>query len=99
MKNSEKTTVFTIGLSLATIIAMFLVQIKAQGKVDILCSYLDPIIVDILAFSAGLFLVIDGIHRIWEHKDARLKNQITRSIRVALGCAILTLHIMQFIHK
>ena len=62
-------------------------------------SFIFFMIAAFLCSVAGLFLVIDGIHRIWEHKDARLKNQITRSIRVALGCAILTLHIMQFIHK
>ncbi|MEK6906719.1 MAG: hypothetical protein AABW81_03790, partial [Nanoarchaeota archaeon] len=85
--------------SLIAIAIAFTVQFKSQNKIEVLCSYLDPVVIDILAFSGGLFLIADGIYRIWEHKDASLKKQITRSIRVALGFTIVTLHIMQFVHK
>jgi len=98
MKNSTKTLIFTLVLSLVVIVVAFFVQLKAQIELTN-CSYLDPITVDILAFSAGLFLVIEGICRLLEHKSATLKRQFTRSIRIALGLAILTLHVMQFIHK
>lgn len=99
MKNSNKTIIFTLILSFITSLIAFIVQIKSQSKVEVLCSYIDPVLIDVLAFSGALFLISDGIYRIWEHKDANLKKQITRSVRIALGFAILTLHVMQFIHK
>ena len=74
-------------------------QFNSQNKIKVLCSYLDPAVIDILAFSGALFLIAEGIYRIWEHKDANLKKQITRSIRIALGFAILILHVMQVIYK
>lgn len=51
MKNLNKTAIFTIALSFASIITAFIVQIRAQSKVGVLCSYFDPVVIDILAFS------------------------------------------------
>jgi len=99
LKQIHKTLIVTLVLSLIVIIAAALIQINAQNQLVIRCSYIDPIIIDFLAFSAGLFLVIEGLARIYEHKPASFKRQLTRMIRIALGFAILTLHIMQFIHK
>ncbi len=98
MKNIEKTWLFTGLLSLATIITAAIVQLRGEKGLS-LCSYLDPIIVDVLAFASALFLIIEGSYRIMEHSHAPLKLQFTRSIRIAFGFAILTLHIMQFLHK
>ena len=99
MENSTKTIVFTLCLSIATILIAVVVQFFGQSKIIGICSYLDPWIVDVLAFTAALFLVVEGIYRIWEHKNAVLKKQVTRSIRIAFGCAILTLHFMQVLYK
>ncbi len=99
MKNSTKTMIFTIGLSGLTILIAIFVQLFGQSKVTLVCSYLDPILIDVLAFSAAIFLVVEGIYRIIEHKDAQLKRQFTRSIRIAFGCAIITLHVIQFFYK
>ena len=98
MKNIHKTSLFTVILCIIFIIVAFLTQFKAQNLVG-KCSYLDPITVDIIAFVAALFLVIEGIYRIIEHKKVSLNKQITRSIRVAFGLGMITLHVMQFIHK
>ncbi len=99
-KNKLKTTLlFTLVLSLMTIALAITVQLKGESSVKIDCSYLDPITIDILAFIAGLFLIIEGFFRIYEHPNASLKSQFTRCIRVAGGCALLTLHILQFVHK
>ncbi len=75
-----------------------LIQLNAQSKIE-LCSYLDPIVIDIFALIFGLFLVIEGLAGIYEHPSASSKRQFTRIVRVAMGFAILTLHIMQFVHK
>ncbi len=99
MKNSKKTVIFTLALSFIISLIVFITQLNSQNKIEILCSYLDPVVIDVLAFSGALFLISDGIYRIWEHKDANLKKQFTRSIRIALGFAILTLHVMQIVHK
>ncbi|MEK6872169.1 MAG: hypothetical protein AABX16_04670 [Nanoarchaeota archaeon] len=96
--NIKKTLLVTLFFSLLSIGLAAYVQWNGQNNV-LGCSYLDPIIIDVLAFSAGLFLVIEGCARILEHPSATLRRQSTRIIRVAAGCAILTLHIMQFVHK
>ena len=92
-------TLFVTGIFcvLAIIMAAY-VQWNGQNNV-LGCSYLDPIIIDILAFGAGLFLAIEGFVRILEHPSATVKRQFTRIIRVSAGCAIVTLHVMQFVHK
>jgi len=98
MKNFHRTLTFTIALILVAISLSLLVQLEANTSI-IQCSYLDPVIIDVLAFTAALFLVVEGFCRLLEHKNASLKRQFTRSIRIAFGFAILTLHIMQFVHK
>lgn len=94
----RKTLFFTFGMSLASIILAIYIQLTGQGSVNG-CSYLDPISVDFLAFLASLFLIIEGLGRIYEHPHASMTRQFTRIIRVSAGFAILTLHIMQFVHK
>lgn len=99
MDNIEKTLIWTIGLAFLTVIIVSYIQLYGQSTIESQCSYLDPPIIDYLAFSAALFLVIEGFVRIFEHTHASLKRQFTRIIRIVFGCAIMTLHIIQFIHK
>ncbi len=98
MKNLTKTLIFTIVLAILSISITLYVQLTGQSSVSA-CSYLDPFTIDILAFSVGLFLIIEGFIRIIEHPSASLKRQLTRPIRIAIGCAIIVIHILQFIHK
>lgn len=63
------------------------------------CSYLDPITIDVFAFMAGLFLVSEGAYKIIKYKHVSVGGQFTRIVRVAFGLAIITIHILQFIHK
>jgi len=63
------------------------------------CSYLDPITVDIVAFLAGMFLIIEAFIDIIKHKDSLVRKQITRCIRMSFGTSIVVIHVMQFIHK
>ena len=86
-KNFKRTLLVTFIFSLSAIILAIYVQINGQKSVDI------------LAFLASLFLIIEGMARIIEHPSASVKRQFTRIIRVSAGFAILTLHIMQFVHK
>jgi hypothetical protein len=98
MKNLHKTLFFTLGLVLVAIFFTYFIQSTQQNSVNG-CSYLDPFIIDILAFSFAAFLVIEGLVRIIEHSNASLMGQLTRSMRIAIGAAIITIHIMQFMHK
>lgn len=98
-KNLKKTLIFTIIFCAAVIVVVSYIQLYGQNKIAAGCSYLDPITIDLLAFFAALFLVIEGFARIFEHPNASVKRQLTRVIRIAFGCAILTLHIIQFFHK
>ncbi|VVB79017.1 Uncharacterised protein [uncultured archaeon] len=95
----KKTLIFTFIFCLVVITIIVLVQLYGQNKISIGCSYLDPITIDFLAFFAALFLFIEGFARIFEHPNSTIKMQLTRTFRIAFGCAIMTLHIMQFLHK
>jgi len=98
-KAIKKTLILTLIVCIIAVGSATYVQLKAQSEVTEKCSYLDPITIDLLAFIAALFLFVEGIARIIEHPSASLKRQATRIIRVAFGAAIMTLHIIQFIHK
>ena len=99
MKNLKKSLIAVAVVCFIVISASAIIQLTGQNKITFACSYLDPIIIDILALSAALFLVIEGFARILEHPKASLSNQVTRIIRIAFGFAILTLHIIQILHK
>ena len=48
MKNKTKTAIFTVGLSLITVLTVALVQARADESLTVKCSYLDPVTIDIL---------------------------------------------------
>jgi predicted metal-binding membrane protein len=98
MQNITKSYLFTAGLSLIAVVITLFVQLTGQSSVSG-CSYLDPIAIDILALLGGFFLIAEGIFKIAKYKKESLKHQLTRSIRVALGCAIVCIHILQLLHK
>ena len=98
LKRFEKTRIVLLTLCLTVIGVALFIQLSGQSQVE-KCSYLDPITIDIFAFLAGLFLIIEGLYSINKNKNFGVKNQIHRIIRVAFGCAIVTLHIIQFLHK
>ena len=95
----KKTLNLTLIVCLLVIVFVIYIQIYGQNKIAVGCSYLDPITIDFLAFFAALFLFVEGFARIIEHPNASIKRQLTRILRIAFGCAIMTLHIIQFIHK
>ena len=70
MKNSTKTLLFTIAACAISILVSGYTQMTGQGEVGDRASYLDPFLVDILAFAVAIFLVIEGAIRIWMNKDA-----------------------------
>jgi len=99
MKQLHKTLFVTSIISLIVILVAVYVQLTGANAVVLACSYLDPWVIDALAFLAAVFLVVEGYARIIEHPSASLSRQATRIIRVAFGFAILTLHTLQVLHK
>lgn len=99
MKNLHKTLLFTILICLISIIFIAYIQITGQDTIVVNASYLDPFMIDILAFIISLFFIIEGFYRIYEHPQAKLIKQVTRSLRIAFGFGILTTHIIQFFYK
>ena len=96
--NFQKTLQVTFAFSLACSIGAFLIQSHANKSTNA-CSYLDPITIDIVAFLFGLFLLMEGLLDISQHRLSRVREQWARSFRVGIGCSILVIHIMQFLHK
>ena len=98
MKNPLKTYLLTGLSSLSIIVVVILLQVTAEKSLS-KCSYLDPITIDILAFCGGLFLIVEGLFSIHKNENNKVVTQLTRITRVTLGVAIVTIHIIQFIHK
>ena len=99
MKNYTQIKIFILVVCLLAIGIAFSVQLNGQNFLQEGCSYLDPITIDLLAFAFAIFLVIEGLYRINEHKLMGLKKQFTRIARVVIGCAIITVHVLQFFYK
>ena len=97
--NLKKTLILTVVLCLIVVIFVSYIQLYGQAKTTVKCSYLDPIIIDLLAFFAALFLIFEGMIRILQNPKATTKKQLTRILRIIFGCTIMILHIIQFIHK
>ncbi|OIP24328.1 hypothetical protein AUK11_03550 [bacterium CG2_30_37_16] len=97
MNNKKRLNILIFGSCIVILIAAY-IQFTGQSKINASCSYLDPITIDIMAFLAALFLVIDGISDLFSAKnlDAKIWRIYTRTF---FGVAIVTLHIIQFIHK
>ncbi len=97
-KNLRKLIILVLFLCIITVAVVWSNQtFWKTSSVD--CTYLDPIITDILAFIAAIFLIVEGFWRILENPNALLKRQATRIIRILFGCAIITIHILQAMHK
>jgi len=96
--NLSRVLLATFLLSLGTIFIAYRIQYQSSRLVNS-CSYLDPISVDIWATVFAIFLILEGFLDILKYKLYPLKKQFTKSIRVGLGFAILTIHLMQFMHK
>ncbi|MFA5260751.1 MAG: hypothetical protein WC450_05930 [Candidatus Omnitrophota bacterium] len=96
--NLQKTLQLTLVFSMTCSVGAFLIQSHAN-KLTNACSYLDPIAIDIVALLFGLFLLTEGLHDIFQHRLCHVKKQWARSFRVGIGCSILLIHIMQFLHK
>lgn len=100
MKNIEKTFIFATFFIIISVFITLYIQINGEKElISTSCSYLDPITIDLFAFCIAIFLVIEGIFRVLEHPHASFKKQFTRLIRIAIGSAIITIHILQFLYK
>lgn len=94
----KKTLALAAAMSGATSFIAAFIQLGANKKVSS-CSYLDPVIIDITAFTAGCFLVVESLVDIFYHRDSPVSKQLTRCVRMAFGSAIVTIHVLQFVHK
>lgn len=93
-----KTLILAAAMSSASGYSAYSIQTAANKKVSA-CSYLDPITIDIVAFLAGVFLIIESLVDIFKHKDSLVHSQIVRCLRLCFGTSIVVIHVMQFIHK
>lgn len=52
--------------------------------------------IDWVSFIAGIFLIAEGLYKIFSSKQPLLRDQILRSIRVFIGTCVFTIHLLQF---
>jgi len=55
-----------------------------------------PIVVDYWAFAAGIFLMGEGLWKIFNYNDTFLIN-FFRLLRISTGVCIFTIHLLQFV--
>jgi uncharacterized membrane protein len=77
----------------------FYTQVRGKRSAGAQCSYLDPILIDLLAFSAALFLIFEGFYQIVRKKSDTLEDRILVGLRIAFGVSILVIHVLQFLAK
>ena len=100
-KTKLKTALFLTGaISIGAAVSAYFIQKRGQARLAAQCSYFDPPLIDILAFSAAVFLICEGFHQILKHEiNFSFWDKIFVALRIAFGFAILTLHIMQIAYK
>lgn len=59
-------------------------------------SLFAEITIDWFAFSAGIFLIAEGLYKIFYSKDPSIQTQLLRVVRVIIGTCIFTIHLLQF---
>jgi len=59
-------------------------------------SHFAKLTIDWFAFLAGVFLIIEGLYRIFSTKDQFFPLQFSRLIRVSIGTCVFTIHLLQF---
>lgn len=96
-QSSKTFSLLTAG-SLVSVFFAGYIQNRASQTVSS-CSYLDPVLIDVVALIAGFFLIVEGVLAIFRQRNIFWAYQLTRILRVCLGCSITTIHILQFIHK
>jgi len=94
----KKTLILATAMASGSGYFAYHIQATANKKVSG-CSYLDPITIDVVAFLAGVFLMIESLVDIFKHKDSLIHSQLTRCFRLCFGTSIVVIHVMQFIHK
>ena len=100
MEKIYKNLTMTVFCVLIVMIIISLIQMSGQNYLaGNPCSYIDKVFTDILAMSAALFLIIEGLYRMFEHKEYEFRHQLTRIIQVCIGSAIVLLHIMQVLYS
>jgi len=52
--------------------------------------------IDWFAFLAGIFLIVEGLYKIFTAKVPAVKDQVLRTIRVIIGSCVFTIHLLQF---
>ena len=80
------------------ILIALLIIITAGGAVT--CQLFDTLaadlIIDWVAFLAGIFLMVEGLYKIFSSKNPTLRDQVLRAIRVLIGTCVFTIHLLQF---
>lgn len=97
MNKYNNTLAYTWGISVFAIVFSWVMQKSFESDL-VKCRYVDPWMIDILAFAAGIYLILDGFAEIKQHKHAVWKNHIGRMVRIGIGFAVITLHLLYVVH-
>jgi hypothetical protein len=82
---------------LRILIALLIIMTAAAAATcQLFDTFTAELIIDWVAFIAGIFLVAEGLYKIFSSKNPLLRDQILRAIRVLIGTCVFTIHLLQF---
>jgi hypothetical protein len=80
----------------ANIFIIHLIQFIWGINAGVLATSFRQTLIDWSAFSFGIYLITEAIYRIFTAKNAILRDQVLRGIRMVIGSCVFTIHLLQF---
>jgi hypothetical protein len=80
----------------ANIFTIHLIQFIWGINAEVLDTPLRQAAIDWSAFSSGVFLMAEAIYRIFTARNAVLRDQVLRGVRMVIGSCVFTIHLLQF---
>lgn len=84
-------------ISWGKITLIFLIALTGYITYHFFNTHFAKITIDYLAFSAGIFLITEGLYKMSGSKGPLFPDQLLRGFRVMIGIWIFTIHLFQFI--
>ena len=79
------------------IVAGFFIVITAYLTYKTFFATFGPVLVDYVAFAAGIVLLTDGVFSIRNSKGTDKLNTIFPFFRIIIGVCIFTIHLLQYL--
>ena len=81
------------------VVLLILITIAFSATCELFDTQLAENTIDWFSFIAGLFLVVEGLYKIFSSEKPLLRDQLFRAFRVVIGTTVFTIHLLQFMRN